>query len=254
MLKQVGRCNDLAQNGTGAHELHALLGFFGAGFQTVQAFENALFLTWLQPRMAVVFVHQGDVIKHVFLIADHAAQTIMQNHPDFMREGRVIRHAVGNGRGKHVTVTIFVLQAFPVEGSAPSGTAKQKATRAHVACRPSQVANALQAKHGIESIERNHRPIVGRVRCGRGNPRTHRTGFVDPFLQNLSGLVFAIVADLIFINRLIELPLLTENADLTEQTFHTKGARFVDQNRHDTITKRGVAQQNRQHADIGLGG
>ena len=26
---------------------------------------------------------------------------------------------------------------------------------------------------------------------------------------------------------------LTENADLTEQTFHTKGTRFVHQNRHD---------------------
>ncbi|MEY4028780.1 MAG: hypothetical protein RLZZ329_2500, partial [Pseudomonadota bacterium] len=49
---------------------------------------------------------------------DHALQTVVQDDTDFVREGRVIRHAVGDGVGHDVAVTVFVLQAFAVERGA----------------------------------------------------------------------------------------------------------------------------------------
>ena len=64
-----------------------------------------------------------------------------------------------------------------------------------------------------------------------------------PSCSNLAGLVFAVVHHLVFIDRLVHLTLLAEDADLAEQAFHAEGARFIDQNRHDALAELVIAQQ-----------
>ena len=59
-----------------------------------------------------------------------------------------------------MAVAVLVLQAFAVERGAPGGAAEQEAARAHVARRPGEIADALEAEHRIEDVERDHRHAV----------------------------------------------------------------------------------------------
>ena len=113
--------------------------------------------------MRVVFVHQGDVIEHIFLFLDHALQTIMHDDCNFMRKGRVIGHAIRNRRRQNVAMPIFMLQALAIECRAARGATEQEATRTHVTRSPCQITNALQTEHRVEDIKRNHYPVIGRV-------------------------------------------------------------------------------------------
>ncbi len=73
-------------------------------------------------------------------------------------------------------------------------------------------------------------------------------------MQNLAGLVFAVVHHLVFVHRGVELALGVVDADLAKQPLHAEGARLIDQNRHHARPQRGVAQQLGEKAHIGLGG
>ena len=84
----------------------------------------------------------------------------MHDDSDFMREGGVVGQAVRNRGRQNMAVSIFVLQAFAIQGGAASGTPEQEATRTHVTRRPSEIANALQTKHRVEDIKRNHHSVV----------------------------------------------------------------------------------------------
>src|SRR5690606_13254585 len=129
----------------------------------------------------------------------------------------VVAQAVGDGAGDELAVAVFVLQAFAVQGGAPGSAPQQEAARLHVAGRPGQVAHALQAEHRVVDVERDHHPVVGRVGGRRSDPRTHATSFVDALLQNLPGLVFAVVHDLVLVDRGVLLPFGGVDADLAEQ-------------------------------------
>ena len=61
----------------------------------------------------VVLVQQGDVVEDVFLVLDHALQAALHDDRHFVREGRVVADAVGDGAGQDVAVAVFVLQASP---------------------------------------------------------------------------------------------------------------------------------------------
>ena len=178
----------------------------------------------------------------------------MNDHPHLVGKRGVVAHTVGNGVGQNLAVTVFVLQAFAVERGAARCAAQQKAARLHVARRPGQVANALEAKHRVINIERHHHPVVGAVAGGRCNPARHAARFVNALLQNLARLVFAVVHHLLFVHRRVQLAFGVVNANLAEQALHTKGAGLIHQNRHHTGAQRFVAQQLRQKAHIGLGG
>jgi hypothetical protein len=115
---------------------------------------------------------------------------VVHDHRDFVREGRVVADAVGDGAGQDVAVAVFVLQAFAVQRGAARGAAQQEAARLHVARRPGQVADALEAEHRVVHVERHHDAVVRAVAGGRSDPAGHAAGFVDAFLQDLAGLVF----------------------------------------------------------------
>ena len=185
--------------------------------------------------MRVVFIHHGDVIKDIFLLLIHAPHAVLNNHRQFVRKRRVVRNAVGNGCRHQMAVTVFVLQAFAVQGGAPRRAAEQESTRAHVARRPRQIADALKAEHGVENIKRHHHLAVVGVRRGRSNPRRHRAGFVDALLQHLPGFVFLVEHQLIGVLRRVKLAHARINAKLAEHAFHTEGARFIRHDRHHEL-------------------
>ena len=77
----------------------------------------------------VVFVHQGDVVEHIFLI-DIMRRMPLQNHRQLVGVGRVVADAVGDQAGLDMAVAVFVLQAFAVQRGAAGSAAQQEAARA----------------------------------------------------------------------------------------------------------------------------
>ena len=89
-------------------------------------------------------------------------------------------------------MTVLVLQAFTVEGGASGSSTQNKAAGQLVSCGPEGIARALETKHGIEDVERNHRfAMRGVGRTGRGKG-SYRTGFIDSFVQDLPIFCFLV--------------------------------------------------------------
>ena len=65
-----------------------------------------------QIRLGIVFVHQGDVIKHIFLFDHHLSHTLVDDDRHFASEGWVIGFAIGNGGRHQMAGAVLVLQAF----------------------------------------------------------------------------------------------------------------------------------------------
>ncbi len=97
--------------------------------------------------MGVVFVHQRDVEVQIFLILEHAAQTVRNDDRDLVGEGRIVGDAVGNGGCEQMAMAVLVLKPLPVERGPSGGAAQKEAAAAHVARRPGKIADALQSKH-----------------------------------------------------------------------------------------------------------
>ena len=179
-----------------------------AALQEIEPLENSLLrsLAGVGERgMLIVLVHQGDVVVDVLLRLVHAAHAFADDRHDLVGKGRVVRHAVRNGGGEDVAVAILVLQPLAVQRGAAGGAAEQEAASAHVAGEPGEVADALQAEHRIVDVERDHRHVVRAVGRRRDDPARHRAAFVDALLQNLAGLVLAVVHQLIGVLRPVEL-------------------------------------------------
>ena len=122
--EQVAGSDGFAQNRSRAQQVHARCRFLAlALLQQIHAFDDLLFGARLEAWHGVVFIQQGDVVENILLLLHHALQTVVQDDADFVGEGGVIRHAVRDGVGHDVAVTIFVLQTFAVQGGASRGTA-----------------------------------------------------------------------------------------------------------------------------------
>src|SRR5258705_11229230 len=78
--------------------------------------------------------------------------------------------SIGNDRGKNMAVPVLVLQSFSVQSSAAGGCAEEKTPRALVARCPREIADALEAAHRIEDVERHHHPIRRAVRRRARDP------------------------------------------------------------------------------------
>src|SRR5690606_24959194 len=252
LLKKFLCFDDFTQNGAGAEQLHTLLGL--ATFeQAIHAPDDPFLVPFPQAGVRVVFVHHGAVVVDVFLVLDHALETIMDDDGQFMREGRVIRNAVRDHAGQDVAVAVLMLQPLSIERGPACRTTQQEAAGLHVAGCPGEVTHALEAEHGVIDEERNHDAVVRRVRRCRSNPRAERARFVNPFLQKLAILRFAVVHDLVFVDRHVLLPFGSINPNLAEQAFHAEGTGFVGQNRYHTRAKLLVTQNLIQNPDKGLG-
>ena len=140
-------------------------------------------------------------------------------------------------------------QAFAVQRRAAGSTAQEEAARAHVAGRPREVADALEAEHRVEDVEGDHLHAVRRVRGGRGDPVAHGAGLVDALLQDLPALVLPVEHELVGVLGGVELPHLAPDPQLPEHPLHPEGARLVGDDRHDARADHRVLHQLLQELD-----
>lgn len=263
LVQQFGRGDGFAQDGAAAHQLHAqfaLLGLAGV-LEQVHALDDAFGGAFGHVGVRVVFVHQGEVPVLILLFGQHALHAVLEQGHHFVAEGGVVAAAVRDQAGLDHAVAVFVLQAFAVEGGAAGGGAKQEAARAHVGGLPGAVADALEAEHRVIDVQRQHLQVVGAVAGGGRQPRRERAGFGDAFFQHLAGDVFAVVHELVAVDRLVLLSVRGVDAELAEQAFHAEGAGFVrddgNQARADLlVAQRDVERLHERHggADLALAG
>ena len=147
-----------------------------------------------------------------------------------------------------MTVPVLMLQTLAVERGAAGSAPEQEAARAGITSRPGEVAGALEAEHGIENVERNHRNAMRAVRRGCGDPRRHGTGFTDALLQNLPVFVFLVEHQLIGVLGCVELPDRGPDAQLPEHALHAECARLVRDDRHNVLADILVFHQDIQKA------
>src|SRR5690554_4518481 len=241
LLEQLGRLDDFAQNGARTQKLNAILAL-ATFLQAIHAPDDAFLVAFAQAGMAVVLVHYRNVVINVFLVLHHATQAIVNDDGKLVREGRVVRNAVGNQARHDVAMAVLVLQPFTVQCGAARRTTQQEAACLHDAGSPGEVAHPLEPEHRVIDEERDHDAVVRGVRRGRRDPGAERTRLVDAFLQKLTVFGFPVVHDLVFVDRYVLLPFGRINADLTEQAFHAERARFVGQNGYDARPQLLVAQ------------
>ena len=168
VLQELRRRDDFAQDGAAPEKLDARRLLLSRPFaEQVHAAAYSLLCAFRHRRVRVVLVHQRDVVVDVVLILEHTPQPILDDDRDLIGKRRIVGDAVGDGGGEQVAVAILVLQPFAVEGRASGGAAEQEAAGAHIARRPGEIAHALQPKHRVVDVERDHRHVARAVR-GRG--------------------------------------------------------------------------------------
>jgi hypothetical protein len=160
----------------------------------------------------------------VVMLGEHAPQAVLDDHRDLVAVGRVVGHAVGNGRSDQVAVTVLVLQTLAVERGAPGCAADEEAARPGVARGPCQVPDPLEPEHRVEDVERDHRLAVVGVGRGGGDPRGHRARLADARLEDLALPVLPVVHELLGVLGLVELAHLREDPELAEHPFHAERA------------------------------
>lgn len=136
----------------------------------------------------------------------------------------------------------------------PFSVVRPAVPRAAVAGGPGQVADALEAEHRIEDVERQHRLVVGAVGGTGGNPAGHGAGLVDAFLEDLALLVLAVEHHLVLVHRLVELADRGVDAELAEHAFHAEGTGLVRDDRDDARAEFLVLDQLRDDPHEGHGG
>ena len=137
----------------------------------------------------VVLVVEGDVIENVGVVtaaAIHAMQPLLHDRGHLVGKGRVVRLARRHGRGMHQRVTVLVLQPFAHQRRAAGGGAQQEPACARIGRLPDEVADALEAEHRIERVERHHRHATSGVGRAGGDEAGRRAGLGDPFLEDLA--------------------------------------------------------------------
>ena len=172
----------------------------------------------------------------------------MDDHREFEGVAGIVGDTVRNGRCEQVAVAVLMLQALAVQCRAASSGTHQETPRLHVAASPCQVADALEAEHGVEDVERNERVAMGAVRGRGGKPSCERARFVDAFFQNLPVLGLAVGSDFAVVLGLVELPFGRVDAQLPKHAFHAEGAGFVWNDRHDALSQIRIARQRRKQA------
>ena len=208
----------------------------------------------MQVGLGVVFVHQGDVIKHVLLFNQHLAHALVDDDRHLAGKRRVVGLAIGDGGRHQVAGAVLVLQTFAPQGGAACSGTKQEAPRPLVRRGPNGVAHPLKTKHGVVNVKRQHGQAVHAVAGGGGRPTGNGTRFADAFLQNLPVHGFAVTQHRANVLGLVLLPHAGINPHLLEQIGHAKSACFVSHDGHQACAQQRVFEQLAQHAHKGHGG
>ena len=241
---------DTIQNGPAPKQLNAALRVFHvAGSESVHAFDDPLFGTFRHLGHRVVFISDHDVVDGRFALSIHLLQSIEDQHSGFVIERWVISSHRRESHRVQETVPILMLKSLPIERRPSSGSAEHEALGTHVRRSPDEVADALEPEHRVVDEEWNHVHAMGRVSGPCGIEGRHRTGFGDPFFEDLAVFRFRVVCQLIGIDWLVELPRVSVDADLAEHTFHAEGSGLVWHNRHYVFADLLVLAESAQDTD-----
>ena len=194
--------------------------------------------------MHIILVHRGDVVEDVLFLREHALEPALNDDREFVSIRRVVGDTVGNCAGQQVTVAILMLQSFAVECGATRRRTDQKTTGLGVPRRPGQVADALEAEHGIENVKRDHREPAGGVGGGMGQPGRKSAGFVDALLHDLPLDILLVKHDLAGILWRVTLTHGRIDTELAKHALHAEGTRLVGDDRYDPLTDGLVLHQS----------
>src|SRR5208282_1232950 len=121
-----------------------------------------------------------------------------------------------------MAVAVLMLETFTGKSGAPRGASEQKAPGTHVRSGPNEIGDALETEHRVINEERNRVHAVRGV-CGAGGDEgSHRSGFSNPFLQNLAALRFVVVKEHVAVDRLVFLADARIDACGAEERFHAE--------------------------------
>src|SRR5882672_972518 len=168
-LEQLARGDDFTQDCSRAEQLNPQL-FLRPLAEQVHALEDRLLRTRGHRGVLVILVHYRDVVEHVLLLGDHAAQAVLDDDRNLVAESGIVGNAVWHDRGEYVAVPVLVLQPFAVQSGTARGRAEKEATRPLVTRGPDQIAHPLHTEHRVEDEKRHHRKIGMAVRGGRRDP------------------------------------------------------------------------------------
>lgn len=106
--EQLGRGQDLAQDGPGPEQLDPM-GVLFALMDRIHALEDPGLGIFRQRRLNIVLVHRRDVVEDVFLLPIHPAQAVLDDDGELVGIGRVVGDTVRDGRGDHHAVAVLML-------------------------------------------------------------------------------------------------------------------------------------------------
>ena len=215
--------------------------------QQVHAAHDAVLDAFGHRRLHVVLVVEREVVEAILGFGPvHAADAVAHEHADLVRERGVVRAAVRVRERVHLRLPVAVLQPLARQRGAARGGAEQEAAAALVAERPDHVADALEAEHRIEDVERDHRLAPRRVRGGGRGERRHRARLGDPLFEELAVGGLAVREHQARVDRLVLLAERRVDLELGEQRVETERARLVGNDRHDARPELGLLQQHAQ--------
>ena len=76
----------------------------------------------------------------IFVVFVHAADAILHDHSDFIREGRIVALAGGNNARQNLAMPVVMLQSFAEQRGSARRAANQKALSPRIGKRPDQIA------------------------------------------------------------------------------------------------------------------
>ena len=228
--------------------------FPACGFEPVHALEDALFHAGGHGGHGIGLVLHGQVVENILLVLVHAADAVADDDGDLIGEGRIVGQQVGHGVGQQVAVAVAVLQAFAAERGAAGRGTDQKPPAAHVPGQPDQIADALEAEHGVVRKEGNGVDAVGGIGGAGGDERGHGAGLGDALLDDLAVPGFLVEGQGVPVDRFVELTHVGVDAKGPEQGVQAEGAGFVRDDGHDELANLRVPEQLGQDPAEGHGG
>ena len=202
----------------------------------IHSFQNTFFYIAGHWRHRIVFVHNGNVVEHFFLLFVHTTNTIANNHGQFVGKSRIVSYQIRNRISQQMTVSVLMLKSFACQRGSSCCTAHKETFGSHIGSSPYKVADALKSEHRVIHKERHHVDAVRRISSTCRYKRRHGAGLGNSFFENLSVFGFFVIKQQFLVNRLVKLSNVRVNTILTEERFHSESTGFVGYNRHNQLT------------------
>mmetsp|Transcript_14414 Transcript_14414/g.43118 ORF Transcript_14414/g.43118 Transcript_14414/m.43118 type:complete len:959 (+) Transcript_14414:868-3744(+) len=233
------RHHGLPHDGAGADEPHLVLLARLGVLELVEALQQVLLEARVRGRRGhgEVLVVDRDVVDHVLVLAPHLVDAVLDDVRALERERRVPRDHGRVRERDEVGVTVLMLQTLAVERRAAGRGAEEEATGARVGGLPDEVADALEAEHGVVDEEGQHGAALRGIRGAGGDPGAQGASLGDALLQHLAvGSLGVLHQDVVVHGRVV---LAEGGVDLefVEEGVEAEGTGLVGDERHDALAE-----------------